>query len=114
MTETTEEQIQELTPRKLAFVLDNKVVDVIRTDERLAAIFLSQPTIVDVTGPDGNPTTETGYNYDPITGNFFGEKPFGSWTFDQNLGRWKAPVDFPMDGRSYSWNEELLSWDVQS
>jgi hypothetical protein len=114
MTETTEQEIQDSTPKKLAFVLDNKVVDVLRTDERLAAIFLSQPIVVDVTGPDGSPTTETGYNYDPITGNFFSNKPFESWTFDQELGRWKAPVDFPIDGRSYHWNEESLSWILES
>ncbi len=113
MTEPTEQEIQELTPRKLAFVLDNKVVDVLRTDERLAAIFLSQPIIVDVTGPDGNPTTETGYNYDPITGNFFGNKPFDSWIFDQELGRWKSPVEFPLDGKSYTWDEETTSWSLQ-
>jgi len=38
-----------LPPNKLAFVIDGGVVDVLHTDDRLAAIFLSQPTIVDVT-----------------------------------------------------------------
>lgn len=47
----------EIPPFKVALVIDNQVVDVIHTDERLAAILLSNPTIVDVTGhtdEDGN------------------------------------------------------------
>ena len=39
----------ETPPFKIALILDNEVVDIIHTDERLAAIFLSNPTIVDVT-----------------------------------------------------------------
>ena len=38
-----------LPPVKVAFVIDNKVVDVLHTDERLSAIFLSEPIIIDVT-----------------------------------------------------------------
>lgn len=38
-----------LPPIKIAFVIDNEVVDILHTDERLAAIFLSNPKIVDVT-----------------------------------------------------------------
>lgn len=45
MTEST----PALPPVKIAFVLDGQVVDVLHTDDRLAALFLSQPTIVDAT-----------------------------------------------------------------
>ena len=38
-----------LPPVKIAFVIDGVVADVLHTDDRLAAIFLSQPTVVDVT-----------------------------------------------------------------
>jgi hypothetical protein len=38
-----------LPPYKLAFIIDDEVVDVLHTDERLAAIFLSNPLIIDVT-----------------------------------------------------------------
>jgi hypothetical protein len=33
--------------RFLAFVLDGEVADILQTDDRLAAIFLSQPQIVE-------------------------------------------------------------------
>jgi hypothetical protein len=36
------------TPIKLAFVIDGEVVDVLHTDERLAAIFTSNPLVLDV------------------------------------------------------------------
>lgn len=39
----------DLPPAKIAFIIDNEVVDILHTDERLAAIFLSQPEIMDVT-----------------------------------------------------------------
>ena len=53
------EQTPQLPPVKIAFVIDGVVADVLHTDERLGAIFLSEPTIVDVTtwyteNPDSN------------------------------------------------------------
>jgi hypothetical protein len=47
------ERPQEFPPVKLAFILDDQVVDVIHTDERMAAIFLSQPLVLDVTPAEG-------------------------------------------------------------
>lgn len=38
-----------LPPSKIALVIDGEVLDVLHTDDRLAAIFLSEPTIVDAT-----------------------------------------------------------------
>ena len=35
---------------KLAFLIDDRVVDIINTDERLAAIMLSEPLVLDITG----------------------------------------------------------------
>ena len=37
-----------LPPVKVAFIIDGEVVDVLHTDERLGAIFLSEPAMVDV------------------------------------------------------------------
>ena len=48
MTEQTQPQAP-LPPVKIAFVIDGTVVDVLHTDERLAAIFLSEPVILDAT-----------------------------------------------------------------
>jgi hypothetical protein len=53
-------------PVKVAFILDNKVADIISTDSRLASIFLSEPVVLDVSDIehaainwDYNPETRT-------------------------------------------------------
>jgi hypothetical protein len=46
---TTEETTPTLPPVKIAFIIDGVVTDVLHTDDRLGAIFLSEPKIVDVT-----------------------------------------------------------------
>lgn len=56
---------------QLAFILDDKIVDIINTDERLAAIFLSQPVVVDITnmpkGPEGSIFIHSKYNSETNT-----------------------------------------------
>lgn len=59
---------QAMPPIKLAFILDGQVVDVLHTDERLAAIFLSEPIIVNVT--EGVEKALIGSLYDSATGEF--------------------------------------------
>lgn len=53
MTEEPQENITGgmpiLPPIKLAFIIDNEVVDVLHTDDRLSAIFLSNPVVMNVT-----------------------------------------------------------------
>lgn len=63
----------QLPPVKIAFVIDNKVVDILHTDERLGAIFLSDPLIIDISDKvdnNGNITVKVNYNYDPQTKTF--------------------------------------------
>jgi hypothetical protein len=52
----------------LAFIIDGEVVQVMETDERLAAILLSDPIIVDITGVD--PSLITSANFDVTTNSF--------------------------------------------
>ena len=44
-----EQSNQPLPPVKVAFVIDDKVVDILYTDERLASIFSSNPTVINIT-----------------------------------------------------------------
>lgn len=46
---STQPEQTAMPPVKIAFVLDDRVVDVLHTDDRLASIFLSEPKILDVT-----------------------------------------------------------------
>jgi hypothetical protein len=61
-----------LPPVKIAFIIDNVVVDVLHTDERLAAIFLSEPLILDVSDTADGIAFQglVGATYDPTTGEF--------------------------------------------
>lgn len=41
---------------------------------------------------------------------FISEKPFASWTLDDE-GDWTPPIDMPLDGSAYAWDEELQDWE---
>ena len=57
----------QMPPKKVALIIDNQVQDMLHTDERLAAIFLSDPIFLDVTDIyDGAPLV--GWTYNPETG----------------------------------------------
>jgi hypothetical protein len=51
-----------------------------------------------------------GYTYDAGRDAFIPVKPFTSWVLDETTCRWSAPTPMPIDGKSYQWNEETLSW----
>lgn len=51
-----------------------------------------------------------GYKYDADLDAFIPPQPFASWTLNADA-QWKAPVDYPTDGKRYTWNEETTSWD---
>ena len=57
---------------KLAFVLDNEVVEILHTDDRLSAIFKSNPIVIDITEKMNNPETNIwlGASYDQATDTF--------------------------------------------
>lgn len=73
------EQVQQpsLPPIKLAFILEGEVVDILHTDERLSAIFTSNPLILDVSnnlfGNGGIVKVGSKYNYE--TQQFIASEP---------------------------------------
>jgi hypothetical protein len=52
----------------LALILDGQIQDIMHTQDRLAAIFLSEPTIVAIEDTDTSP--RVGWTYDAKTGEF--------------------------------------------
>ena len=64
-------------PHKIAFIIDNEVVEVLHTEDRLAAILLSNPTILDVTNQVVTQQLEIapGLVYDLETNTFSLPKP---------------------------------------
>lgn len=43
---------------------------------------------------------------------FYAPSPFPSWIFNTGIYAWEAPVEYPIDGRTYEWNESMLSWEL--
>ena len=53
-----------------------------------------------------------GYTYNETEDIFLPPKSYDSWVLDTDNAKWKAPVDLPDDGNTYTWNEETTSWDL--
>ena len=62
----------EIPFNKIAFIIDGQVVDILHTHDRLAAILLSEPTIVDITDikNDTNSDIYPGWTYNKTTKSF--------------------------------------------
>ena len=54
-----------------------------------------------------------GFTYDKTNDVFIPPKTFDSWVLDETTWDWKAPVDYPSDGKDYTWNEETTSWELR-
>ena len=50
------------------------------------------------------------YIYDEDNDVFYPQKPYPSWTLDENW-IWQAPIDYPDDGEPYLWNENAYQGD---
>jgi len=51
-----------------------------------------------------------GMTYNSELDAFIPPKPFDSWVLDEETAQWEAPVEYPSDGKDYSWDEETTSW----
>jgi hypothetical protein len=51
-----------------------------------------------------------GYSYDETEDIFITPQPYPSWIRTGSF--WNAPVEYPNDYKSYSWNEETQTWDL--
>ena len=53
-----------------------------------------------------------GYTYDEDRDAFIPKKPFNSWILNETTCNWEAPVAYPTDGGTYTWNEETTTWNL--
>jgi hypothetical protein len=51
-----------------------------------------------------------GFTYNKELDAFIPPKQYASWVLDEETCLWNAPVARPTDDKSYSWNEDTLSW----
>lgn len=50
-----------------------------------------------------------GFTYDESKDAFIPPQPYTSWVLDESTCQWKPPVDYPSDGKDYTWKEGT-SW----
>jgi hypothetical protein len=50
-----------------------------------------------------------GFTYDDLDDVFIAPQPYESWVLDENYD-WQAPIDYPADGKRYSWDEANQVW----
>jgi len=50
------------------------------------------------------------FTYDADRDAFIPPTPYPSWVLDEATCLWVAPIDYPADGGSYSWDEETTDW----
>ena len=51
-----------------------------------------------------------GYTYDYARDAFIPPQPYASWTLNSNKCIWEAPIEYPSDGKQYTWDENTTSW----
>ena len=51
-----------------------------------------------------------GYRYDDTLDAFIPPQPYPSWVLNETTCLWDAPVAYPDDGLSYTWDEASQSW----
>lgn len=53
-----------------------------------------------------------GYSYDETRDAFIPPTPYPSWVLDEATCQWEAPIAYPTDGASYTWDEQAGDWVV--
>jgi hypothetical protein len=111
----------------IAFILDGVVQDVLHSDARLAALFLSNPEIVEVTEwyqartnasdnlvgsvyENGQFTLPEKTQQDSAVGSSIAPRLNPSFVWNNDSQTWEPPIAYPADGKNYRWDEETIAW----
>jgi hypothetical protein len=111
----------------VAFIIDGVVQDVLHSDARLAALFLSQPEIVEVTDwyqartntsqnlvgatyENGEFTLPATTEAESAVGSSITPRMNPSFVWNNESQTWEPPIAYPTDGKNYRWDEETIAW----
>jgi hypothetical protein len=111
----------------VAFIIDGVVQDVLHSDARLAAIFLSEPEMVEVTEwyrartntsqnlvgatyDNGEFTLPETVEAESAVGSSIGPKLNPSFVWNNEAQNWEPPIPYPVDDKHYRWDEATISW----
>jgi len=96
----------------LVFIIDNKVVHRLITDDRFSAVLQSEPIIKDITDLANKDKITLGSSYNSETDTFEPYKPFDSWIWSEEDSSWVPPVPMPTseEPKAWTWAEDLQNW----
>jgi hypothetical protein len=111
----------------VAFIIDGVVQDVLHSEARLAAIFLSDPVMVEVTDwyqartntsqnlvgasyQNGEFTLPETTETESAVGSSISPRLNPSFVWNNDSQTWEPPIAYPTDGKNYRWDEETISW----
>ena len=93
---------------------DNVVVKVIAAESEFFDTFIDNSPgewiQTSYTGSIRKNYAGIGSTYDLTRDAFISPKTFASWVLDESTCQWKAPTDYPDDGKDYYWDEDTTSW----
>jgi len=100
--------------------VDDKVItdDNGNISEQMGVAYLSKLhgypfwVMTDYEGVDRKHYAGIGFRYDDELDAFIPPKPYSSWFLNETTCNWQSPIDYPEDGKSYMWDEELQNWSV--
>jgi hypothetical protein len=97
----------------IGFMIDGELQHVLGTDSKLAAILLSEPTIVELTDEPNLSSLTPGATYDESSQTYIPVKIYDSWIWNNEVKDWRPPVDPPTDvteTTAWAWSEEEVNW----
>jgi hypothetical protein len=111
----------------VALIIDGVVQDVLHSEARLAALFLSEPQIVEVTDwykartstsqnlvgatyENGEFTLPESIEAQSAVGSSIMPKMNPSFVWNNETQNWEPPIPYPVDDKNYRWDEETISW----
>jgi hypothetical protein len=97
----------------IGFMIDGVMQHTLATDNKFAAILLSEPQIVDITEEPNLKSLGVGTTYDEVSQTYVPFKPYDSWVWNTEIKSWEPPVSIPTgvtETTGWAWSEEEVNW----
>lgn len=97
----------------IGFILDGAIQHILATDQKLGAILLSEPIMVDLTEEPNLSALSQGATYDEASQTYIPVKVYNSWIWNDDVKDWRPPVQIPTgvtETTGWAWSEEDINW----
>jgi hypothetical protein len=97
----------------IGFMLDGQLQHILATDQKFAAILLSEPVMVDITDEPNLSALSQGATYDESSQTYIPVKVYDSWVWNDEVKDWRPPVEIPTnvtETTAWAWSEAEVNW----